>query len=157
MLFRSLGVLFILSIAFQFQRIMSSLDASRAAWPKASAVLADRYMSSNIYLSGTELLAEVNSLQSWRDQYKAFKVSSQFDRQVGPSINLENMISGLVNQRIATFDSPIRHLVAKGPILEIVEKEAYRKSLEESSLGKLTKVVLGLKTPSFFEPITVAE
>ena len=87
-----LGLVFVLSIAIQFQRIMTQLDRSRSVWPRAQLALADRYRNANDFLDSNRFLANPISITDWRNQQIKFRETVQFDRQVESAIELEKML-----------------------------------------------------------------
>lgn len=77
-----LGLIFVLSMAIQFQRIMQGLDRSRTLWPKAQSSLSDRFRNANDLLENNRFLDHPIDLDYWKQQQEQFRETVQFDRQV---------------------------------------------------------------------------
>ena len=149
-----LGLISVLAIGLQFQAIMNRLDASRSAWPEASKELAQRFDQAEQFLSRENYIDNSLTLMDWRYHYAQFAESRQFDRQVTSAIKLEEMLEALLSQKSLPENSPITAIKAGSGLLNLLEKEQLRKSSEQGNLGRLTKTLLRLKTPPYFEPVS---
>lgn len=148
-----LGLIAVLSIALQFQSIMQRLNASRSSWGPASTELSKRFDEAEHYLSSVDYMGNSPTLTDWSYYYNQFHESRQFDRQVASAQKLEEMLEALLSQQSLPPTSPITPLKPGFKLLELLEKEKLRKQSEMSFLGRWTKTLLRLKTPSYFESV----
>lgn len=149
-----LGFLCVLAIGLQFQTIMNRLDASRSAWPEASKELTQRFGEADQFLASVDYLDHSSTLMDWRFYYDQFGESRQFDRQVASAVKLEEMLEALLSQRSLPPLAPIQPIEANSGLLNLLEKEQWRKNSEQGTLGRWTMTLLRLKTPPYFEPVS---
>jgi hypothetical protein len=149
-----LGLISVLAIGLQFQTIMNRLDASRSAWPEASKELTQRFGEADQFLVSVKAMDNSTTLTDWRYYYDQFGESRQFDRQVASAVKLEEMLEGLLSQGSLPPMAPIQPIEATGGLLSLLEKEQWRKTSEQGTLGRWTKTLLRLKTPPYFEPVS---
>jgi hypothetical protein len=147
-----LGLLFVLSIAVQFQRIMTQLDRSRSVWPRAQLVLADRYRNANDFLVTNRFLANPISITDWRNQQIKFHENVQFDRQVESAIELEKMLRSFIADPKTASEAQVTLATSSEDLEKLVESERLRNAAQTSFLGRWTMFFLRLKTPPVFLP-----
>ncbi|MFN6401652.1 MAG: hypothetical protein ACK449_17305 [Planctomycetota bacterium] len=148
-----LGLIAVLAIGLQFQRIMQNLNASRSAWGAASSELTSRFSTAEAYFKTVNYLDNSPSLTDWSYYYNQFSKSRQFDRQVESAQKLEGMLEAILSQK-SILGSPITPLSPSDGMLDLLENEKKRKESETSFLGSWTKTLLRLKTPQFFESVS---
>ncbi|MCY3004631.1 MAG: hypothetical protein NTV29_01485 [Planctomycetota bacterium] len=149
-----LGFLCVLAIGLQFQTIMNRLDASRSAWPEASKELTQRFGQAEQFLVSVDAMDNSSTLMDWRFYHNQFGESRQFDRQVASAAKLEEMLEAILSQGLFPATSPIQPIKANSGLLNLLEKEQWRKNSEQGTLGRWTKTLLRLKTPPYFEPVS---
>ncbi len=147
-----LGLVFVLSIAIQFQRIMTQLDRSRSVWPRAQLALADRYRNANDFLDANRFLANPISITDWRNQQIKFRETVQFDRQVESAIELEKMLQSFETDPKTAEEAKITLATSNEDLDKLVESERIRNDVQTSFLGRWTMFLLRLKTPPVFLP-----
>lgn len=148
-----LGLIFVLSMALQFQRIMQSLDKSRTLWPKAQLTLANRYRNANDLLENNRFLDRPIDLNYWKEQQIKFRETVQFDRQVDAAIALESMLQNLLTRSLEPDKSNFLPLPAgNSSVEELLASEQDRNDAQTSFLGRWAMTLLRLKTPQVFLP-----
>lgn len=148
-----LGLMFVLSMAFQFQRIMQSLDKSRTLWPKAQSTLANRYRNANDLLENNRFLDRPIDLDYWKEQQEKFRETVQFDRQVDSALALESMLQNLLTRTLEPDKSNFIPLPAGDTnVEELLASERDRNDAQTSFLGRWAMTLLRLKTPQVFIP-----
>lgn len=148
-----LGLIFVLSMAFQFQRIMQSLDRSRTLWPKAQSTLANRYRNANDLLENNRFLDRPIDLNYWKEQQEKFRETVQFDRQVDSALALESMLQNLLTRSLEPDKSNFLPLPAgNSNVEELLASERVRNDAQTSFLGRWAMTLLRLKTPQVFIP-----
>lgn len=147
-----LGLVFVLSVAIQFQRIMTQLDRSRSVWPRAQLALADRYRNANDFLDANRFLANPISITDWRNQQIKFRETVQFDRQVESAIELEKMLLSFESDPKTAEEAKITLAISNEDLEKLVESERIRNDVQTSILGRWTMFLLRLKTPPVFLP-----
>jgi len=147
-----LGLVFVLSIAIQFQRIMTQLDRSRSVWPRAQLVLADRYRNANDFVDDNRFLAHPISITDWRNQQIKFRETVQFDRQVESAIELEKMLMSFISDPKTAEEAKATLSTSNEDLEKLLESERIRNAAQTSFLGRWTMFLLRLKTPPVFLP-----
>lgn len=147
-----LGLVFVLSVAIQFQRIVTQLDRSRSVWPRAQLALADRYRNANDFLDANRFLANPISITDWRNQQIKFRETVQFDRQVESAIELEKMLLSFESDPKTAEEAKITLAISNEDLEKLVESERIRNDVQTSFLGRWTMFLLRLKTPPVFLP-----
>ena len=145
-----LGLVFVLSIAIQFQRIMTQLDRSRSVWPRAQLALADRYRNANDFLDANRFLANPISITDWRNQQIKFRETVQFERQVESAIELEKMLQSFETDPKTAEEAKITLATSNEDLDKLVASERIRNDVQTSFLGRWTMFLLRLKTPPVF-------
>lgn len=148
-----LGLIFVLSMAIQFQRIMQGLDRSRTLWPKAQSSLSDRFRNANDLLENNRFLDRPIDLDYWKQQQEKFRETVQFDRQVDSALALESMLQNLLSRTLEPDKSSFAPLPAGDPnVEELLASERERSDAQSSFLGRWAMTLLRLKTPQVFLP-----
>jgi hypothetical protein len=148
-----LGLIFVLSMAIQFQRIMQGLDRTRTLWPKAQSSLSDRFRNANDLLDNNRFLDHPIDLDTWKQQQEKFRETVQFDRQVDSALALESMLQNLLTRALEPDKSSFAPLPAGDPnVEELLASERERNDAQSSFLGRWAMTLLRLKTPQVFLP-----
>lgn len=144
-----LAVVLGFSVVIRFQEMMAALENVRHLWPKAAAVLEDRYRSldSQFEFDQNAIAADrASALEQWRQLRIQFHESTQYDVQSRAVQPLESVIKRLLPETSDKLgkNSPDESFAA------FAQAEQRLESLQKDGIGWLSQLLLRLKIP---EPI----
>lgn len=131
-----------LSIAIQFQTIMTRLDRARADWPAASQDLAKRFAAFDADLKSYSVSITDADRNAWNEAYAAFQETSQYDRQSTHAAILERIRSKTGDQSVPLESTP--------SIEQLLAREQDRLQAQQSMVGRWAITALRLKLPGTF-------
>ena len=131
-----------LSIAIQFQTIMTRLDRARADWPAASQDLAKRFAAFDVDLKSSSVSISDLDRTAWDKSYAAFQETSQYDRQSIHAAILERIRSKAGDQSVP--------LESTSSINQLLAREQDRLRAQQSMVGRWAITALRLKLPGTF-------
>jgi hypothetical protein len=131
-----------LSIAIQFQTIMTRLDRARTDWPAASQDLAKRFAEFDADVKSSRSSINGADLATWNQAYAAFQETSQYDRQSIHAANLERI-------RLKAGDRSVP-LESTPAITQLLARERDRLQAQQSMVGRWAITALRLKLPGTF-------
>jgi len=132
----------VFSMANRFQGIMKQLDATRAAWPNASAAFLERVESMDKTVKeqlGNDLVSKLSALQA------ETKSSTQFDQQSRAVADMYKLVGSR-----AELKNSLNH--PEVLFEEVIASEKLRESLQSDFVGRCTVSGLQLKLPPVFVP-----
>jgi hypothetical protein len=131
-----------LSIAIQFQTIMTRLDRARSDWPAASQDLAKRFAVFDADLKSSGVSINDADLAAWNEAYAAYQETSQYDRQSIHAAILERIRSKTGDRSVPLESTP--------SIKQLLAREQDRLQAQQSMVGRWAITALRLKLPGTF-------
>ena len=131
-----------LSIAIQFQTIMTRLDRARADWPAASQDLFKRFAAFDADLKSSSVSINNADRTAWDESYAAFQETSQYDRQSIHAAIMERIRLKASAQSVPHESTP--------SITQLLAREQDRLQAQQSMVGRWTITALRLKLPGTF-------